>query len=141
MQIRRLAGWIPAVLILLFVYTGCSKLFDLESFTHTLYNQPIPRPLVPLLVLILPALEIATAACLLFDRTRLIGLYSGLALLTVFTLYIGAILVHLFTKVPCSCGGIFRRLSWGQHFWLNLALLILAAAALRHHQTYPYAKD
>ena len=108
MQIRRLAGWIPAVLILLFVYTGCSKLFDLESFTHTLYNQPIPRPLVPLLVLILPALEIATAACLLFDRTRLIGLYSGLALLTVFTLYIGAILVHLFTKVPCSCGGIFR---------------------------------
>jgi putative oxidoreductase len=141
MQIRRLAGWIPAVLILLFVYTGCSKLFDLESFTHTLYNQPIPRPLVPLLVLILPALEIATAACLLFDRTRLIGLYSGLALLTVFTLYIGAILVHLFTKVPCSCGGIFRRLSWGQHFWLNLALFILAAAALRHHQTYPYAKD
>jgi uncharacterized membrane protein YphA (DoxX/SURF4 family) len=141
MQIRRLAGWIPAVLVLLFAYSGCSKLFDLESFTRTLYSQPIPQAVIPLLAIALPCLELATAVYLLFDRTRLVGLYSALALLTVFTLYIGAILIHLFSKVPCSCGGIFRWLSWGQHLWLNLTLLILAATAVRHHQTYPYAKD
>ena len=141
MQIRRLTGWIPAVLILLFVYTGCSKLFDLNGFTRTLYNQPFPRPTVPLLILTLPALELATAACLLFDRTRLIGLYAALTLLVVFTLYIGAILLRLFHQVPCSCGGIFRQLTWRQHLLLNLVLLILAAIALRHHSTYPYAKD
>jgi putative oxidoreductase len=141
MQIRRLAGWIPAVLILLFVYTGCSKLFDLNGFTSTLYNQPFPRPIVPMFAIILPVLELATAATLLFDRTRLIGLYTALTLLTGFTLYIGAILLHVFSRVPCSCGGIFHRLNWGQHLWLNLTLLILAAIALRHHSTYPYAKD
>ncbi|HET6253260.1 MAG TPA: MauE/DoxX family redox-associated membrane protein [Puia sp.] len=140
MQIHRLAGWIPALLVLLFVYTGCSKLFDLDGWTHTLYNQPFPRSLAPFFAIALPCIELATAATLLADRTRLIGLYSALTLLTIFSLYIAAILLNVFRKVPCSCGGIFRHLTWGQHLWLNLALLILAATALRHHSTYPYAK-
>ena len=141
MQTPRLTRWIPSVLILLFAYTGCSKLFDLERFSHTLYNQPFPKSLVPVLIITLPCLELATAACLLFDRTRLIALWSALTLLIVFTLYIAAIVLHLFETVPCSCGGIFRHLTWNQHLWINLTLLILVATALRHHSTYPYAKD
>jgi putative oxidoreductase len=133
--IRRLTGWIPAVFILLFVYTGCSKLLDLEGFTGTLYNQPIPRTIVPFLTIVLPILEVSTAICLLFNRTRLVAIYSALCMLIVFTLYAGAILLRLFNHVPCSCGGIFRNFSWGQHLWLNLALVILAFTALRHHST------
>jgi putative oxidoreductase len=131
MQIRRLTNWIPAVLILLFAYTGCSKLLDLDGFTGTLHNQPIPRAVVPFLSVALPCVEIATAAALLFYRTRLIALYSALALMTVFTLYIIAILLHFFPHVPCSCGGIFRHLTWTQHLWLNLVLLSLTVIALR----------
>jgi putative oxidoreductase len=146
MSFRSLVRWIPALLILLFAYTGCSKLFDLSGFTHTLYNQPIPRFAVPTLAILLPGMEIATAACLLFDRTRMTGLIASLILLIIFTLYIGAILLGLFHRVPCSCGGIFRGLSWQQHLWVNLGLLAFAIVALRyhiatsHHSTYPYAK-
>jgi putative oxidoreductase len=138
---RLITHWIPAILVLLFAYTGSSKLLDLDSFTSTLYNQPIPRAVVPFLTITLPGLEIATAAALLFNRTRQIALYSALILLFIFTLYIAAILLRFFDRVPCSCGGIFRHLTWKQHLWINLALLILAATALRHHSTYPYAKD
>src|SRR5579862_853857 len=112
MQTPRLTRWIPAILILLFAYTGSSKLFDLGSFTHTLYNQPIPKSMVPVLAITLPCLEIATAVALLFDRTRQIALYSALILLIVFTLYIAAILLRFFDRIPCSCGGIFRHLTW-----------------------------
>jgi putative oxidoreductase len=129
MQTPRLTRWIPAILILLFAYTGVSKLLDLDSFTSALYNQPIPRAVVPFLTITLPCLEIVTAAALLFNRTRQIALYSALILLFIFTLYIAAILLRFFDWIPCSCGGIFRHLTWGQHLCLNLALLILTAIA------------
>jgi putative oxidoreductase len=132
MRTPRLTRYIPAILILLFAYTGCSKLLDLDGFTSTLYNQPIPRAIVPFLSIALPCLEIATAACLLFYRTRQIALYSALILLSIFTLYITAILLRFFDHIPCSCGGIFRHLTWSQHLCLNLTLLILTVIALRH---------
>jgi len=121
---------VEALLVLLFMYTGFSKLFALEDFTGTLYNQPIPHVFVPLLTWIFPCLEVLTAGCLLFGRTRRIGLYSSLALMILFTAYIGAILLHFFHKTPCSCGGIFRTLTWPQHFAINLGLIMLTCLAL-----------
>lgn len=118
---------IPGVLVLLFTYTGSSKLFALETFKGALYNQPFPHWLAAPLIFLIPAIEILTAICLLFERTSTIGLYSALSLLILFTLYIAAILLHVFSKTPCSCGGIFRGLSWLQHLWVNLFFLALTA--------------
>jgi len=122
-MLRKLAiVLVPALLVLLFVYTGFTKVFALQHFRDTLYNQPFPHPLAAVLVYLIPTAELSIAAALLFNNTRKKGLYCAAGLLTVFTLYIAAILLHFFRRVPCSCGGIFRGLSWSQHFWVNVLL-------------------
>ncbi|HEY4335519.1 MAG TPA: MauE/DoxX family redox-associated membrane protein [Puia sp.] len=125
------ADGIVALLVLLFMYTGFGKLFDWQHFTGTLLIQPLPRWLATLLTWILPATEIIAAAFLLFNSTRRSGLIILLALLLVFTGYIGAILLHLFPgRTPCSCGGLFRHLTWQEHFWVNLGLIGLTSFVL-----------
>lgn len=122
--------FVTALFVLLFIYTGFNKLFGLNNFTDTLMNQPIPHFFIPFLAWGFPSLEILAAACLLFPRTRRLGLLSALTLMVIFTGYIAAILLHFFRRVPCSCGGIFRTLSWQQHLWVNLGLIVLALLAL-----------
>jgi putative oxidoreductase len=129
-QTRKLTRWVPALLILLFTYTGSSKFFAMAKFTATMYNQPIPHGLAAALAIIIPAAELVTAGCLLFQRSQRVGLYAAFGLLTVFTIYVGAILLHFFPRTPCSCGGIFHWLNWQQHLWVNLFLVALTAITL-----------
>lgn len=133
MRRKLVTGLIPGLLVLLFTYTSFSKFFALDTFRGTLYNQPLPHALTTPLIVLIPAAELLTGLALLFERSRLTGLYSAVTLLVIFTLYIAAILLHLFHKTPCSCGGILRGLSWGQHFWVNLLLTGLALAAIYSH--------
>ena len=116
---------IPALLVLLFMYTGCSKLFSLSTFTDNMSNQPIPHWLSRPMTVVLPCAEILTAVSLLLEKSHRAGLYSAASLLTIFTVYVAAILLHFFRYVPCSCGGIFKGLSWPVHLCLNLLLLTL----------------
>ena len=121
---------IVTLLVLLFMYTGFSKVFALQTFSGALHNQPIPYWIAAVLTILIPLAEIATASCLLFKKSRRTGLYSALALLTIFTAYITAILLHLFPRIPCPCGAIFHGLSWKQHWWVNLILTGLTAIAI-----------
>jgi len=125
MKSRLLAGFVQALLVLLFMYTGFNKLFGLKEFTMSLYNQPIPHGFAFFLSRSIPITEIVTAICLLFPATTRIGLYASFALLLLFTGYIAAILLHFFRKIPCSCAGIFKHMSWQTHLWVNLLLLLL----------------
>jgi len=66
---------------------------------------------------------------LIFNTWRMIGLYASFFMMLSFTLYITLML--LFTKhLPCSCGGVLRKLSWPQHLILNIFFLILAIAGI-----------
>lgn len=130
MKKKFVAGFVPAVLILVFIYTGTNKLFGIDNFASSLYNQPIPHGLAFFLSRAIPIVEIATAASLFFPSTQKPGLYASFVLLTVFTGYIAAILLHFFRKMPCSCAGIFRHITWQQHLYINLALLLLTGLAL-----------
>lgn len=130
MNRKLVAGLVPALLVLLFMYTGFNKLFGLHDFTTSMYNQPIPHPLAYVLARVIPIAEILAAACLLFPVTQKIGLFTSFILLAIFTMYIGLILLHVFPRVPCSCAGIFRHISWQQHLWINLLLLALTGLAL-----------
>ncbi len=118
------------LLVLLFMYTGFSKFFALQAFTGSMYNQPIPHWLAAPLILLIPTAEVVAAGCLLTEKTQRAGLYLSFFLLTVFTLYVTAVLLHFFPRIPCTCGNVFRHLSWLQHFLLNLTLTILTAIAL-----------
>jgi hypothetical protein len=121
---------IPGLLVLLFSYAGFNKLFALKDFTETLYNQPVPHLLAPVLAWLFPCLEILAAGLLLFPQTRRMGLFLSLGLLVIFSAYVSAILLHFFRRVPCNCGGLLRTLSWQQHFWVNAGFLVLTVLAL-----------
>jgi len=121
---------IAALLIILFLYASISKFLDFKTFVGEMNNQPFPNTLTPFLVWTLPSLEIAIALSLFFNYTRLVGLYASLFFMSLFTLYAGAILLHLFLYIPCSCGGVIRKLSWRQHLVFNLFFLCLSVMGI-----------
>lgn len=117
---------ISALLILLFLYASVSKFLDFKTFFKEMYNQPLPHTLTPFLVWFIPCSEILISLALIFERTRLLGLYGSLVLMGLFTIYAILILSHVFPYVPCSCGGVIKRLTWRQHLVLNLFFVTLS---------------
>jgi putative oxidoreductase len=83
-------------------------------------NQPLPDSWTPFLVWTIPCVEIAISVSLVIERTRLLGFYASLVVMGLFTIYTGIILAHFFPYIPCSCGGVIKRLTWTQHLVLNL---------------------
>jgi putative oxidoreductase len=136
---------ISSLLIMLFLYASISKFLDFRRFIGEMNNQPFPNSLTPFLVWAVPIFEIAIAATLIFERTRLVGLVGSLILMTLFTIYTGSVLLHFFRYVPCSCGGVIRRLTWGQHLVFNLFFVALSATGLlfqyRKSKSNPYSSS
>ena len=121
---------LSSLLVALFLYTGLAKFLNFQQFIADLQNQPFYKQFTPYLAWGLPSLEILIAVFLLFYRTRLPGLLASLLLLLLFTLYTAVVLLHGFNRVPCSCGGVIRQLSWGQHLVFNLFFLIISIIAI-----------
>jgi hypothetical protein len=121
---------ISALLIMLFLYASVSKFLDFKTFIGEMNNQPLPNSWTPFLVWAIPLSEIAIATALIFERTRLAGLYTSLVFMIIFTLYAGAILLHFFSYVPCSCGGVISKLNWRQHLVFNLFFVALSVIGI-----------
>jgi len=117
---------VAALLIVLFLYASLSKFLDFKTFVGEMNNQPMPNSWTPFLVWIIPCSEVAIALALLFEYTRLLGLYASVVLMTLFTLYTLVILLHFFSYIPCSCGGVIKKLTWGQHLVFNLFFMALS---------------
>src|ERR1700744_2613423 len=121
---------IAALLILLFLYASVSKFLDFKRFIEEIDNQPLPNSWTPFIVWSAPFLEIAISAAVAFEYTRLLGFYASLILMTLFTIYSILILTHFFPYIPCSCGGVIRKLTWPQHLVLNLFYVALSVLGL-----------
>jgi|SRR5665213_2956260 len=118
------------LLIFLFVYASVSKLADMKQFTIDMHNQPFPVWMKKTVVPVLPTVELLVAGLLVFDTTRMAGLYASMILMMTFTLYTFLVLVHSFRYIPCSCGGIIKNLTWKQHLLLNLFFLIISITGI-----------
>jgi hypothetical protein len=121
---------LSSLVILLFVYTSVSKWLDFKTFTGQMNNQPFPNWLTPGLVWTLPSVEIIISGLLMFDKTQLLGFRAALILMLLFTLYTLLVLLKVFGRVPCSCGGVIENLSWGQHLVFNLFYVGIALAGM-----------
>ena len=119
-----------ALLILLFLYASISKFLDFKTFIDQMNNQPLPNSWTPFLVWAIPLLEIAISVALLFEYTRLLCLYASLVLMVIFTIYTGIVLLHFFPYIPCSCGGVIRKLTWTQHLILNLFYIAISVLGI-----------
>lgn len=121
---------ISSLLILLFLYASVSKWLAFKSFVGDMNNQPFPNWITPWLVWGIPLLEVLIVVLLIFDRTRLRGLYTSLVLMLAFTVYTVAVLLHAFRYVPCSCGGVIKKLTWPQNLVFNLFFVGISLAGI-----------
>lgn len=126
----RISQAAAAWFILLFVYTGVTKLLSLASFQKVLSDSSLLRHFSVFVSWSLPLAELVVAALLLFPATRKAGLYVSLVLVLLFTAYIGWMLLYA-PHLPCSCGGVISALNWKQHFFFNLFCIALAIAGIR----------
>ncbi|MCY4780602.1 hypothetical protein ORI89_13155 [Sphingobacterium sp. UT-1RO-CII-1] len=117
---------ISIALLLLWIPVGVDKLFHFAVFKAGILRQPFSSSLGWVLIYTLPVLELATALCLVICRLRLISFALSSLLMLAFTGYIGIALLGGWGKLPCGCGSIVSRMSWGQHFWFNLFFLALS---------------
>lgn len=128
---------ISLVYVMVFAFTGLTKLMEGDQFFNNLNNSPILPDVVWLSYIIswaVPTLEIVIALLIAIPRTRLKGLYAALGLMIVFTMYVAGI-VFITPYTPCSCGGIITLLSWPEHLLFNIGLIVLALIAIRFLRT------
>lgn len=117
---------IVTLIVCMYLYASSSKYFDFPAFQRAMHNQPFPDWFSTFLTLFIPPAEIIVIVLLIFQKSRKTGFLASTVLMGLFTIYIAAILLHLFPRVPCSCGGIIRLLTWNQHLLFNLFFLALS---------------
>lgn len=121
---------ICVLFVILFLYTGISKLLEYPVFKEQLAESPVLKPVASLVATGLPILEFLLVLLLAVPRWRLKGLYASTALMIAFTLYIIA-LMSFNDTLPCSCGGILAQLSWGQHIIFNTVFIGLGIVGVK----------
>jgi hypothetical protein len=129
MKRKLIIEFISGLLILLFLYTGLSKLFEHRTFAFSLGKSPLLSPFADFISIALPIGEIILAGLLLFKRTQLLGLWLSLGLMSLFTIYL-TYMVSFADKLPCSCGGVIAKMSWNQHIFFNLFFVAASAYAI-----------
>ncbi|MDO6433310.1 hypothetical protein Q4E93_22050 [Flavitalea sp. BT771] len=119
------------LIILLFTYASLSKLLAFRHFIQALNNQPLPKAwTLPLAYGILTA-EITTIMMLVIPSSRKWGFVLATLVMLMFTSYTSIILLHTFSYIPCSCGGVVELLSWKQHLVLNVLFLAVSILGSR----------
>ena len=126
---------IAALLIVLFVYAGASKLLNIDKFYFEINNQPFPNKLTPYIMAIIIAGEFGLSILLMIPQTRRAGLIGSLATMIVFTIYVSLVLLKLFSYIPCSCGGFISQLGWEQHLLFNLFFVITSSIAIKLYRS------
>ncbi|SDF95223.1 Methylamine utilisation protein MauE [Pedobacter terrae] len=121
---------ITAIIAALFFYAAYSKLMDYDKSRDQMNNQIFPSLISSILTWLIPTIEIILMLGLLFPFTRIKALWASLALLILFSSYIGLIMTGIFGRIPCSCGGILENMSYGKHLIFNLFFILIAIVGL-----------
>jgi len=126
---RTIPSIVALLLVVLFLYTGISKLMDYSVFKEQIAESPILAPIAPFIAWALPLVEFAVAVALFIPAWRLWGLYASSVLMLLFTGYIAALL-SFSEELPCSCGGILQEMSWQQHLVFNITFTVLSIVSV-----------
>lgn len=130
MNIHPFIIFVTGILTMLWAYSSFYKLYEFGKFKQAMDTQVFPKWIGKILVYVIPTLEIILIILLLIPKTRLLGMYGSLFLMTLFTMYVGGATFGIYGRYPCACGGIFSRLGWKRHFKFNLIFTIIALAGV-----------
>jgi len=127
MKIHTITEICCSLLILLFVYTGVSKLTNISFFQTQLSLYPYINSFAKPISIAVPLLELVIAFLLIYPRSfiRNLGLKLSFLLLTIFTLYL-IIMINTNVHLPCSCGGVITKMTWKQHIVFNLFFIAVS---------------
>jgi len=128
-----------AFLVLLFVYTGYTKLTDMGRFIGQLVHNPNLKHYRSLIAWGVPLVELVISIILIIPKTRGLGLLIGGLLMLVFTGYVAHMILTK-SNLPCTCGGIISEMNWQQHLWFNSITTIAALSAWALNRHYFKAK-
>ena len=120
-----LADAITYFFILLFLYTGVAKLMEVHLFKEQLVSSPLLGSMAGFLSWALPIAEIILSIALFIPAFRLKALYTTLAVMSLFTIYV-VIIYFMDNHISCSCGGIIEELTPQQHILFNSACVLLS---------------
>jgi hypothetical protein len=126
---------ICSLFIFLFVYTALSKFYAFDRFVNFLGKSPLIGSSKYVAAWSIPSAELTVSLLLLLPSTRRIGVYCAFVLMSLFTAYVGYMILFV-PHLPCSCGGIIQKLTWQQHLVLNLVLTGIAATAVFQHKIF-----
>src|SRR5690554_1554589 len=115
--------------VLLFVYASVSKLVDYETFENQLGQSPLLSAFASWVAPGVIIMELLIALLIIFERTRLIGLFSFYCMMVLFTSYI-VIILNFTDFIPCSCGGVLEQLGWTEHLVFNVGFMGLAVVGI-----------
>lgn len=121
---------IAIILSLMFFYAAYGKLINFEKSKQEMLNQIFPGDMALMLVWLVPFTELAIVVLLLIHSTRLKGFYASALLLTAFSLYISITMTGIFGRIPCSCGGILKHMSYWSHLIFNLIFIAMAVLGI-----------
>lgn len=134
---KALINIIRLIFVILFLYTGISKLLAYHDFVDESKQTASLIGISNSIILSVPFIEILIATLLTTRRWQLTGFYGSLVLMSAFTWYV-IFLSRLQYYVPCDCGGGLDMLPINIHLLLNLILLtltILGIFLMRWHKT------
>ena len=126
----RLADFIAAVLIFLFVYTAASKLITIDQFKTIISSSSLLHEHAGLLSWFIPAAELVASLLLFLPFSREYGFLFSSILMAIFTLYVAYMLLFS-PDLPCSCGGVIKQMSWSQHLIFNIIFFFLSIIGWR----------
>lgn len=126
MSRKRIIEIMVALLVLLFAYSGLSKLLDYTLFKNVLTLPPwsFPATIASHMAWLLPAALLTIAMMLLIPSWRLAGLWLSLFTLLAFTVAI-AILFLSRASLPGNSNGVFAAMSWEWHAVFNIVFILL----------------
>jgi len=121
---------ITYIFIALFIYTATDKLMNLINFQEFMVKMVLMNPIGNYVAILIPVSEIFISLLLLLPKTKHIGLYTSCGLMVVFTAYL--VYVRIAGEVlPCHCGGVISSLTWTEHIYFNIGLIVLALTGIK----------
>lgn len=118
------------LLMLMFAYAGVFKIADTSLFASQMKESPlIPTLIIPSLSIGLPVFELLLAFLLIFDKYTPLSLVTSFITMLFFSLYL-IMLVSLYEKAPCACGGILGKLGYTEHIIFNLFYLTISGLSI-----------
>lgn len=126
---KTIPSLISFIFVVLFAYTVISKGAGFSTYLYQLGQSPGLEGYGETLAYALLALQTVSVILLCYRPLRLWGLWITFGMLAVFAGYIGGILLYS-KNPPCTCIGLFEKMTWKDNLVLNIGLMITALTGI-----------